>query len=159
MPYYEEPPESPVATPELWKEYPLIMGTGARSSVNFHSEHRQIPWLREIRPNPSIEINPKTAKELGIIDGEWVYIENKRGRIKSKAKVTPTIPPWMVMVAHGWWLPETEGKAPYFYGVWEYNVNNLIPMGYQSRSGFGGAPYKTTLCRVRKIKEGEERRP
>ncbi len=156
LPYFEEPPESPLSTPELWKEYPLIMGTGARSPVNFHSEHRQIPWLREIRPDPSVELHPKTAAELGIANGEWVYIENRRGRVKARAKITPTILPYVVMVGHGWWLPETDGKAPYFYGVWEYNVNNLIPMGCQGRSGFGGGPYKTTLCRVRKIKEAEK---
>jgi anaerobic selenocysteine-containing dehydrogenase len=156
LPYYEEPPESPVSTPELWQEYPLIMGTGLRSPALFHSEHRQIPWLREITPNPSVEINPETATRLGIIDGEWVYIENKRGKVKAKAKVTPVIPAWMVMVAHGWWLPEAQGTEPYLYGIWEYNVNNLVPMGRQSRSGFGGGAYKTTLCRVRKIKEGEK---
>lgn len=156
LPYYEEPAEGPISTPELWKEYPLIMGTGARSAVNFHSEHRQIPWLREIRPDPSIEIHPQTAGELGVIDGEWVYIENKRGRIKAKAIVRPTIHPRIVMVGHGWWLPEADGKAPYFYGIWEYNANNLVPMGFQGRSGYGGGPYKTTPCRVRKIIEGEK---
>ena len=73
--------------------------------------------------------------------------------MKAKAKVTPTILPGVVMVAHAWWLPETEGKGPYFYGIWEYNVNNLIPMGTQGRSGFGGGAYRMGLCRVTKIKE------
>ncbi len=153
LPYYEEPPESPVSTPVLWQEYPLILGTGARSPAFFHSEHRQIPWLREIEPDPNVEIHPQTAQDAGIVNGEWVYVENQRGRVKAKAKVTPTILPGVVMVAHAWWLPETEGKGPYFYGIWEYNVNNLIPMGTQGRSGFGGGAYRMGLCRVTKIKE------
>jgi len=153
LPYYEEPPESPVSTPVLWQEFPLILGTGARSPAFFHSEHRQIPWLREIEPDPNVEIHPQTAKDLGIVDGEWVYVENQRGRVKAKAKLTPIILPNVVMVAHAWWLPETEGKEPYFYGIWEYNVNNLIPMGTQGRCGFGGGAYRMGLCRVTKMKE------
>jgi len=153
LPYYEEPPESPVSTPVLWQEFPLILSTGARSPAFFHSEHRQIPWLREIEPDPNVEIHPQTAKDLGIVDGEWVYVENQRGRVKAKAKLTPIILPNVVMVAHAWWLPETEGKEPYFYGIWEYNVNNLIPMGTQGRCGFGGGAYRMGLCRVTKIKE------
>ncbi len=112
-----------------------------------------IPWLREIDPDPIIEINPKTAAGLGIEDGEWVYVENKRGRIKRKAKVTPTLHPKVVMVPHGWWLPETDGREPNLYGIWEINCNQLIPTGTQSRSGFGGGAYKTTLCRVRKMEK------
>ena len=153
LPYYEEPPESPISTPELWKEYPLVMGTGARSPVFFHSEHRMIPWLREIEPYPNVEIHPRTARELGIVNGEWVYVENQRGRVKAKAKVTPKIHPQVVMVAHAWWLPETDGKAPNFYGIWDYNINNLIPMGTQGRCGFGGGAYRQGLCRITKIKD------
>ena len=48
------------------------MMTGRRVGVMFHSEHRQIPWLREINPDPTIEIHPDTAKKYGIEDGNWV---------------------------------------------------------------------------------------
>jgi len=153
LPYYEEPEEGPISTPELWKEYPLILNSGRRSSVYFHSEHRMIPWLREIEPDPTVEIHPQTAKDLGIVDGEWVYIENERGRVKYKAKVTPTVLPRVVAPAHSWWLPETEGKEPYLFGVWEYNINNLVPACTQGRSGWGGAGYKRFLCRITKIKD------
>jgi anaerobic selenocysteine-containing dehydrogenase len=80
LPHYEEPIESPQSTPDLWQKYPLILITGRRSGVFFHSEHRQIPWLREINPDPTVEIHPDTASALGIQDGEWVYIEGVRGR-------------------------------------------------------------------------------
>jgi anaerobic selenocysteine-containing dehydrogenase len=153
LPYFEEPPESPVSTPELWKEYPLIFMAGRRSPVFMHSEHRMIPWLREIDPDPIVEIHPSTAKELGIIDGEWVRIENKRGQIKAKAKVTPITHPKVVTMCHGWWLPETDGKAPNLFSTWEHNVNNLVPMGTQGRSGYGGATYRNGLCRVVKIND------
>ena len=52
LPFYTEPPQSAVSTPELFKKYPLVMITGARSQLYFHSEHRMIPWLREKMPDP-----------------------------------------------------------------------------------------------------------
>lgn len=153
LPFYEEPPYSPVTTPELWKEYPFILSAGTRSPLFFHSEHRQIPWMREIDHYPWVQINPKVAKDLNITDGEWVYIENQKDRVKAVAKITPIVPPWIVATPHGWWLPETQGTAPYFYGIWDYNVNNLVPMGNQADTGFGGGTYRTCLCRIKKIEK------
>ena len=59
--------------------------------------------------------------------------------------------PKPVMVTHAWWLPETEGKSPYNYGIWELNCNLLIPMGYQDKSGFGGGPISGMLVKVYKV--------
>lgn len=137
LPYYEEPPFSPYSTPQLFKKYPLILGTGRRSWAYFHSEHRQIPWLREIDPDPIVEVNPETANKLGIEDGDWVYIENMFGKCKRKAKVTPVVPPWMVMATHNWWLPEKAPTEPELYGTWEINVNQLVPYGYVGEGGWG----------------------
>ena len=153
LPHYKEPIESPVSTPEIYKKYPFILLTGRRNSVFFHSEHRQIPWLREIEPDPTVELNPEDAKKLDIQLGDWVWIEGVRGKIKRKAKLTPILRPGMAHALHGWWYPEADGTAPYFYGIWEINVNQLIPMGCQSSSGFGGAPNKTMLCKIYKMKD------
>ena len=148
--HYEEPPFTPISQPELYQKYPLILSTGRRSPVYFHSEHRNIPWLREIEPDPVIEIHPDTAKSLHIGDGEWVWVENWLGRCKLKAKVTPVVPRWMVMTTHGWWFPEKPGPEPSLFGVWESNVNQLIPMGAQGKDGLG-APIKHLLCRLYKV--------
>lgn len=153
LPFHKEPLESPASTPDLWKEFPLIMITGRRNGVMFHSEHRQIPWLREINPDPIVEIHPATAKALGIENGNWVWIEGVRGRFKRIARLTPTLHRQIVHAQHGWWLPETDGTAPNFYGIWDLNQNQLIPMGHQSSSGFGGALTKTMLCRIAKVKD------
>jgi anaerobic selenocysteine-containing dehydrogenase len=153
--HYEEPPFTPISQPELHKEYPLILSTGRRSPVYFHAEHRNIPWLREIDPDPVIEIHPDTAKSLDIGNGEWVWVENRLGKCKFKAKVTLVVPPWMVMATHGWWFPEKPGEEPSLFGVWESNVNQLIPMGFQGKDGLG-APIKHLLCRVYKVNSVEE---
>jgi anaerobic selenocysteine-containing dehydrogenase len=153
LPYFQEASESPVSTPELWEKYPLIFASGRRMPVFFHSEHRMIPWLREIVPDPIIEVNPETAKALGIVDGEWVIAENNHGSAKFKTQITPTAHPRVVSVGHGWWIPEAKKEDPGLFDNWEHNCNQLVPMGTQSKSGFGGGAYKTSLCRIVKIKK------
>ena len=152
LPYFEEPPESPVSTPEIAKEYPLVLTTGARSYSFFHSEHRQIPSLRKMNPDPITEIHPETAGKLGINDGDWIYIENKHGKCRQKAKLTDGIHPGVVNSQHGWWFPEKPGPEPSLYGVWESNINLLLPSGWTGKSGYG-YPFKSQMCRVYKEEE------
>ena len=64
IPHHEEPPFTPVSRPDLAKKYPLILSTGRRSPAFFHSEHRNIDWLRDIDPDPNVEIHPDTAASL-----------------------------------------------------------------------------------------------
>ena len=151
LPFYTEPPQSKNSTPELYKKYPLVMITGARSQLYFHSEHRMIPWLREKMPDPYVEVHPETAVRYGIYDGEWVYLENDMGRVKRKAKISRKVKADHVHTMHGWWLPEREGRAPDLFGVWDYQINKIIPGPQCSKSGFGGGQYKTTLCTLTKI--------
>ena len=128
----------------------MILSTGRRSPAYFHSEHRNIPWLRQLDPDPVVEIHPDTAAEHGIGNGEWVWVENWMGRAKLKAKVTPIVPRWMVMAAHGWWFPEKPGVEPILYGVWESNINQLLPMNCQGKDG-QGAPIKHLLCKIYRV--------
>ena len=153
LPYFKEPPYSPYSTPELWKEYPLVLTTGARKFTSFHSEHRHIGTLREIDPDPIVEINPETAKSLGIIEGDNCMIENMFGKCKMKAKVTPTIHPKVVHCTHGWWFPEKPAEEPSLYGVWEANVNTLVPHKHIGKLGFG-APHKQMICKVYRVDPG-----
>jgi len=155
LPYYKEPAQSPVSTPELYGKYPLMMISGTRSPLFFHSEHRMIPWLREKLPDPLVEIHPDTAKEYGIYDGEWVYLVNDMGRVRRKAKLSLTVHRKMINTMHGWWMPEEEGAEPNLFGVWKYQINQLIPGPQDSVAGFGGGQYKTTLVTLAKIPQEE----
>ncbi len=150
VPHHEEPPFTPVSRPDLARQYPLILSTGRRSPAFFHSEHRNIPWLRALDPDPLVEIHPDTAQNHGIGNGEWVWVENWMGRVKLKAKVTPVVPPWMVMATHGWWFPEKAPAEPSLFGVWESNINQLIPMDHQGKDG-QGAPIKHSMCRIYRV--------
>jgi anaerobic selenocysteine-containing dehydrogenase len=151
LPIPVEPPESPVSSPKLAKEYPLVLTTGFRSPVFFHSQNRQIPWLREIHPDPIVRIHPETARGLGISDGDWVYIESPRARCKQRAKLTLGIDPRVVMAEHDWWFPEKPGAEPELHGVWESNINVVTDAEPPYDPGFGSTPARSLLCKIYKV--------
>jgi len=151
LPSYKEIPESPVSKPEMAKKYPYILITGARSPVFFHSEHRMIPWLREIHPDPIVEIHPQVAEKHGIKDGDWVFIESPRGRAKQRARLTNGIDPRVVAAEHGWWFPEV--KTP-DHGWSESNINILTdndPEGYDA--AMGSTNLRVLMCKIYPVKE------
>jgi len=151
LPRYREIPESPVSKPEMAKEYPYILTAGARCPVFFHSEHRMIPWLREIHPDPIVEIHPQTAEKHGIKEGDWVFIESPRGRIKQRAKLTTGIDPRVVAAQHGWWFPEV--KTP-DHGWDKSNINILTdndPAGYDV--AMGSTNLRVLLCKIYRAEE------
>ncbi|WP_172135049.1 molybdopterin-dependent oxidoreductase [Adlercreutzia sp. ZJ473] len=147
LPYFQEPPESPVTRPDLFEEYPLVCTSGKRHDEFFHSEHRNMPTMREFRPNPEVDIHPNDAEKYGIKHGDWVWIENHRGRCKQTANVTPTIKEGVVCADHGWWFPENDPAE--LYNVFDVNINNLTTQGVFGEAGYG-APYRTILCKVYK---------
>jgi anaerobic selenocysteine-containing dehydrogenase len=158
LPYFEEPPESPVNQSfKATSEYPLILTTGAKTPGFFHSEHRQIPLLRRLNPDPLTEIHPQTAEKYGIKDGDWIYIENLHGRCRQRAKLTGDIHPQVVHSQHGWWFPEKDGPLPSLFGAWESNVNVLLPSVYMGKSYIGkagfGFPFKSMMCRIYRAEE------
>jgi anaerobic selenocysteine-containing dehydrogenase len=130
--------------------YPLVLTTGGKTRSFFHSEHRQIPSLRRMNPDPLTEIHPDTAETLGVKDGDWIYIENKYGRCKQRANLTSGIHPRVVHAQHGWWFPEKPGSEPSLFGAWESNINLLLPAGWTGRAGFG-YPFKAQMCKVYKV--------
>ncbi len=153
LPKYEEPPESPTSTPELAREYPLILITGSRFNPMYHSEHRQIERLRKQHPEPLFQIHPDTASELGIGQGDWVWIETPRGRVRQKTQVWDGIDPRVVHAEHGWWFPELPGEEPWLHGVWESNINVVTNDDPEVCNQInGGWPLRAMLCKVYKCK-------
>ncbi len=67
-----------------------------------------IPWLQEIyglhvqeRWDSWVELNPETAHELGIRDGERVRVESVAGSIELRARLWPGTPPDVVSIPLG----------------------------------------------------------
>jgi len=146
LPGFREPPESPYRTPELYKEYPYILITGKRLPGFFHSENRQLPWLRELHKDPVVEIHPETAEKEGIREGHWVIIESPRGKVRQRAKFFAGMDPRIVSAEHAWWFPE---KKPPAYGWDESNINILTDNAYETCDpAMGATPVRTLLCKI-----------
>jgi thiosulfate reductase/polysulfide reductase chain A len=146
IPDYIEPPESPYSSPEMAEEYPLIAITGAKIEPFFHSELRQVASLRKKNPDPLVELNPETARELSIGQGDWVWIESPRGRIRQRAKLATGIDPRVVAIQHAWWFPERE---PPEYG-WKESSASLLLDPRPADPIWGSEPWKGFLCKVYK---------
>ena len=146
LPKYTEIPESPVSRPDLMEKYPYILNAGFRTPTFFHSANRMIPWLREIRPDPIMEIHPETAKKQGIEQGDWVYIESPRGRVKERAKLNDGIDPTVVVAEHGWWYPEIKDAG---HGWDISNINILTDNAYETLDpAIGSTNLRVCLCNI-----------
>ncbi|MDY3980379.1 MAG: molybdopterin dinucleotide binding domain-containing protein, partial [Paraeggerthella sp.] len=122
LPSWVEPPHGPKDGDRI-KEYPLTATTGRRIPVYFHSEHRQLPWCRELWPIPRVEINPKTAAEYGIEQGDWVWIETEWGKIREVADLYYGVDEDVINLEHTWWYPEVQDAG---HGFQFSQVNQLI---------------------------------
>lgn len=146
MPVYREPPETVYSEPELAGEYPLILTT-RKPGVFRHAGFRQIKSLRKKRPDPILNINPETARQLGIENGAWVYIETKRNKIKHKAEYTESMHPRVVVGDHGWWYPE-KGVDQGLHGFAESSINATTSNDLPYSREMGGATLRGTFCKV-----------
>jgi len=134
LPYYQEPAESPISTPELAKEYPLVLITGTRDLEFWHTQHHRLPKLHRRNPEPRAEIHPDTARKYGIGDGDMMIVENRIGNIEIKARVTEDLLPDMVSVPHAW--PEA--------------CENMLVDDTPADPISGFVAFSGPLCRVRK---------
>jgi anaerobic selenocysteine-containing dehydrogenase len=148
---YKDPPWSPVSTPELAKDYPLILISGSRVRPFHHSSHRQIEKLRGRHPDPLLQINPQTAAGLGISDGDDVWIETPLGKVRQKAKYVDEMDAQVVHADGYWWFPEKEEAEPSLFGVWESNINSILPDAPEFSDYIGNNYFRGLLCKVRKV--------
>jgi anaerobic selenocysteine-containing dehydrogenase len=146
LPKYTELPESPVSQPKLAEEYPYILNSGLRTPTFFHSANRQLPWLREIRPDPIVEIHPETAKKHAIEAGDWIWIESPRGRAKLRTRLNSDIDPRVVVAEHAWWYPEIRTPD---HGWDISNINILTDNSHESMDPLMGATnLRVLLCKI-----------
>jgi anaerobic selenocysteine-containing dehydrogenase len=143
LPVYEEPSEGPLGSPELAKEFPLVLTTGTRIQSAFRSQHLNIPGLLKLQDKPNILIHPDDAEPRGIRNGDKVWVRTKRGRVSFYAKVTKRITKGVTEANMG-------GGGPLQPKAWrEANVNELTDP--ENRDPISGFPvFKALLCEVEK---------
>ena len=149
LPVYVEPPLSPVSTPELATEYPLILMSGCKVLPYFHTAGRQIESLRRLRPKPLVAVHPDTAERLGLADGAPARLRTPHGEAKFFVRRDDSLAPDVVQADHAWWYPERPGPG---HGWRESNANLLY--GHEHFDPDSGAePLKCGLCKLEKEEE------
>ncbi len=128
---YEEPPESPD------DEFPMWLSTG-RVLEHWHTGTMtmRVPQLRRAMPGAYVEMNPKDAARQGIVNGERILVETRRGSME--------LPVWVEGRGHP---PEGTVFIPFFDET--LLVNDLTLEAYDP---FSKQPdFKKCAVRVRRI--------
>lgn len=159
IPFYRELPETPLSNPELAKEYPLRLTVSGRWNPQYHSEHR-VPGTgtRSMYPWPTVKIHMYDARRLGIRQGDWVWIETPRGRIRQVADLGWDIVEGVVQAQPSWWYPELPAEEPWSQGIFESNGNVLVDDSIESLDpGTGTWIARGLLCKVYPCIDGADR--
>ena len=89
------------------KEYPFLLHAFRTMSLTGGRNTNQ-PWLQGIagqhlfeRWKTWVEINPETAKRMSISDGDWVWVESQKGKIKVKARLYKGAMPDVINIPFG----------------------------------------------------------
>ena len=145
---------------DIGKTFPLIMTSGRLVEYEGGGEEtRSNPWLAELQQEMFVEINPKTANDRGIRNGEDVWVKTPpmlalpefKG-IKVKAQVTERVNAETVFLPFhfsGRWggvdlAPYyPQGAAPVIRGE---AVNTATTYGYDSVTMMQET--KTTVCQI-----------
>ncbi len=137
------------------KDYPLIFISGRLVEYEGGGEEtRSNPWLAELQQDMFAEVHPKDGNDMGIRDGQMMWLEGPEGgKILIKAMVTRRVPPgvvWTPFHFGGWFQGKDlfakypEGTAPYIRGE---SCNTATTYGYDSVTQMQET--KATLCRIK----------
>ncbi len=136
--------------------YPIILTSGRLVEYEGGGEEtRSMSWLAELQQQMFVEINPALANDLGVADGDMVWVEGAEGgRVRVQALVTPRVAREVVFMPFhfgGMFQGESlhdrypEGSAPYVLGE---AANTATTYGYDSVTQMQET--KCTLCRIEK---------
>jgi anaerobic selenocysteine-containing dehydrogenase len=108
-----------------------------------------IAVLRGPHPEPVVWLHPDTGREQGLEDGDWVYVETKRGRIRQRVHLTTDILPRVAGVDYGWWFPEEGPEC--LYGWERANINILTDNNPPFGPEMGSPNLRGFLCKITKV--------
>jgi predicted molibdopterin-dependent oxidoreductase YjgC len=81
------------------EQYPFVLTTG-RVLFHFHggTMSRRSAGLNAIYPEGKVEINPKDAAKLGVVEGDLVRVASRRGEVVAKAEVVERTDPGVIFM-------------------------------------------------------------
>jgi len=149
LPDFVEPPLSPYSTPQLAREFPLVLISGTRTVEFYSTLGIEVPRLLKRRPCPTLEMSPLTAARYGLKAGEWVEISSpttERSIVRRVALMDGMHPD--VVNAEGlWYMPGEDLLA----GTLAVGANVLTPLRDDVDPVIGGSIARCILCRLRPL--------
>jgi anaerobic selenocysteine-containing dehydrogenase len=118
LPFYYAPLEVQVTDTQ---QFPLAAIT-QRPMAMYHSWDSQNAWLRQIHAHNYLFVNPRTARQAGIGDGDWMWVESQWGKVRCMCRYSEAVEAGTV------WTWNAIGKAA---GAWA-----LSPDANESQKGF-----------------------
>jgi anaerobic selenocysteine-containing dehydrogenase len=151
LPNFAEPPMSHTSTPELARDYPLVLVSGTRSIEFYSTLGIEVPSLRKRRPWPLLEMSPETAAGFGLANGDWVEIDapTTDKKIRRQVALVPGMHPRVVNAEGLWYMPGEDQVK----GVLAVGANVLTPLRDDLDPVVGGSIARCILCRVHKVLE------
>jgi anaerobic selenocysteine-containing dehydrogenase len=131
---------------DLTEEYPLLLTTRLEEAYKL-TGFKQLASGQKRKAEPTLEMHPDTATELGLKAGEWVGIESRNGRIEQKLVLDPDLNPKVVYASFGWWFPE---RADDLFAWDKSNVNILFDT-QSEEPATGTVEVRGIPCRVSQI--------
>jgi formate dehydrogenase major subunit len=136
------------------KDFPIILTSGRLVEYEGGGdETRSNPWLAELQQEMFVEVNPRDANNLGVRDGEMVWLEGPEGgKVKVKAMVTERVGVGVAFMPFhfgGMFQGEDlrakypDGADPYVLGE---SANTAMTYGYDSVTQMQET--KASLCRI-----------
>jgi len=84
-------------------QYPLYFTTGRyKEHYNSGAQTRLVEPLREAKPEPLVQIHPRLAATLGVVQGEHLLIESRRGSISLRVHISADIRPDTLFAPFHW---------------------------------------------------------
>jgi assimilatory nitrate reductase catalytic subunit len=84
-------------------EYPLFFTTGRyKEHYNSGAQTRQVAVLCDARPEPRVQLHPRLAERLGVLEGQAVTIESRRGSVSMSAALSRDIRPDTLFAPFHW---------------------------------------------------------
>ncbi|MFF8377323.1 molybdopterin oxidoreductase family protein [Streptomyces sp. NPDC015661] len=97
------------AAEETDADYPVVLTTGrVVSQYQSGAQTRRVDELNAAAPGPFVELHPRLAERLGVVEGERIAVVSRRGRAVAPARITASIRPDTVFMPFHWY---GEGRA------------------------------------------------
>jgi anaerobic selenocysteine-containing dehydrogenase len=109
--------------------------------------------MRKQHPYAQVTLHPETAAELGIAHDDIIWVETPMGRVKQQAKLEPGMHKRVAHADSHMWYPERAADGDAHYGVWESNINAILPDGKEYTDYAGDNYMRGLICRLYPVEE------